>query len=1118
MKLNQLTNINKVWLMLLLGLGVYTDLLAQSSGQNYVQTRTPRRAITTDAKLDALTLNKDSVQVVIQYLDGLGRPVQTVGVRSSPLGKDLIQPISYDEYGREAVRYLPYVASTATGAYQTTPFASQQSFYNPAGTPSTVTQLPSGVAHIVTPFSQTIFDGSPLNRTVDQGAEGDAWQPYSATSHTVKVAYSLNNNITWVTDQTSSKQVVFYTATILADQSRTLVRNGYYANNELSVTITKDENWVSGRAGTSEEYKDKEGRIVLKRLYNLKAGTTEVLSTYYVYDDFNNLAFVLTPGANPDLASGQPDQTALDNFCYQYRYDGKSRLVEKKLPHKGWDFIVYNKLDQAILTQDAVQRTVNQWLFTKYDVFGRIIITGMTTNSGSRATLQTTANSASVFWEIRDNSNASATGTGYTNGTIPLSALTYYTINYYDNYDFYDNTFGQPNGTSQVTSPGTRSLQTGSRVNVLGTSTMLLTVLYYDKEGRLVRSNSRNHLAGTDVVDNTYSFTSELTTATRTHTVSSVVTTIANRYAYDHMGRRKTSKIGVNGVAQIVLSKLDYNEIGQLSKKSLHSTDSLNYLQNTRYEYNARGWLKKNISNEFNMTLGYDTLSNPQYNGNIVTQQWGSNLANKFLYTYDKMNRLTNGTSTGIVMSEVIDYDVMGNINTFSRDGGAARLYVYTGNRLNHVEWVTNSYFYDGNGNATTDGRNGTTLSYNYLNLLATVTKATPALSITYTYDANGRKLKKVNNTTATTRQYIDGIEYNGSTIDFIHTEEGIARNTSGVYSYEYHLRDHLGNVRYTFNKNATTGLLTKLQEDNYYPFGKQKSVVTGLNKYLYNSKELQTELGQLDYGARFYDPEIARFITVDPLSEISRRNSIYSYALNNPIRFIDVDGMFAASPIYDPMGNFLGTDDEGLKGRAIVMNSKDFSQGMSHEEAKSKSTYERGDADYGFANEKAALKYANHYVNLKNRPDYDGFVTISEGIDWAKQHPGALNNPTPDNALYLDASKLDFGNLSAGDLAEGVKGNINLFNFVDFTNSKSRATTYALGNTQMKLLNAKTGAVKLYSDGYDWDYHDRNYVESARPPSSTRDRLIWGERKRAGLNDSHGFNVYMYGIGNLRK
>ena len=141
------------------------------------------------------------------------------------------------------------------------------------------------------------------------------------------------------------------------------------------------------------------------------------------------------------------------------------------------------------------------------------------------------------------------------------------------------------------------------------------------------------------------------------------------------------------------------------------------------------------------------------------------------------------------------------------------------------------------------------------------------------------------------TTDYINGIQYDSNVLDFVQAEEGIARRNGTTYSYEYNLKDHLGNTRVTFYKNPTSGSLEVLQRDDYYPFGLQKTIVANTNKYLYNGKEIQEELGQYDYGARFYDPVVGRWNAVDNSAENYEEYSPYVYVGNNPLIRTDVDG-----------------------------------------------------------------------------------------------------------------------------------------------------------------------------------------------------------------------------------
>ena len=279
----------------------------------------------------------------------------------------------------------------------------------------------------------------------------------------------------------------------------------------------------------------------------------------------------------------------------------------------------------------------------------------------------------------------------------------------------------------------------------------------------------------------------------------------------------------------------------------------------------------------------------------------------------------------------------------------------FNGDRDNDGNTANDDYTYDANGNMTADANKGiTNIKYNHLNLPFTITFANPHNKVTrieYLYDAAGKKVaKKVHyyepggsggggtemkgvtvptNSSVGPATYVQkmtqtdylagGFQYKDEVLDLIPHAEGFIKLIEGDYVYHFNYTDHLGNVRLTYKDKGGVSIV---EESNYYPFGLEHSgynnpdrsakdwgnIVTGVTeldyKYKYNGKEFQDELGlnMYDYGARLYDPARAGWSNIDPLAEVSRRWSPYNYCYNNPMFFVDPDGMLSESFISDLM------------------------------------------------------------------------------------------------------------------------------------------------------------------------------------------------------------------------
>jgi len=735
--------------------------------------------------------------VSVQYLDGLGRTIQTVQKGITPLGNDLVSIKEYDGFGRDSLIWLPGYG-IGNGAF---------THFDEVKTSAKRLSVDSK------PYSMPVYEASPLNRVLEQYGPGNDW-------HTKRKA--LRNG--YLTNKSKSGNIgnvgdSLVCARFIVDDNKTnltVIMDGNYSTGELFVTRKLDED-----NNTSYEFKDKLGQVLLTRQIN----DGQLHDTYYVYDSYGNLKMVFPPMAADRIYSNKNElgggSYVRMNLAYLYQYDERNRCIGKKLPGCEWVRYIYDDADQLIFSQDSEQSKDNNWSFNKYDKLGRVILSGVQVITKNHDLLRTQYKNTVIREEAVLINSGSAYS--YTWNTMPdVTSSGVLTANYYDNYDFllregFENlTYDQKTGfgtrfgndNNKVAAKG---MLTGTVVGLLdGSGQFLYSAMYYDERGRLIQTKSTNHLGGIDKEYVAYNFTGQpvkklteqsiqverttyeqnpigdggLIIGTRPIVTTEIQTiTELYQYEYDHAGRLVKTTHQLDDKNPVVLAENEYDELGRLKSTQATKNTSLK----TGYEYNIRSWIKwiysSTIDSDDSAEDYYSQFLQYKHNGNISSsyynnyQGMGDHYEYEYRYTYDGLSRLTNavyhdgeGEFTDLC-STSYNYDKHGNISWLKRNGKTTssgygmidQLDInYTGNQLKKVTDTARDvllsesadfkdyanqdieYTFNTNGAMTGDLNKGVRISYNMLNLPQSISVSNRLVNggINYTYSATGQKLK----------------------------------------------------------------------------------------------------------------------------------------------------------------------------------------------------------------------------------------------------------------------------------------------------------------------------------------------------------------------------------------
>ncbi|MCP9747820.1 RHS repeat-associated core domain-containing protein [Lacihabitans sp. CS3-21] len=811
-----------------------------TANENFVSDYRHLNYIVENTYLD--NTDQTKIKQRITYIDGLGRALQSFDKNSGGNSKNIVQHYEYDNFGREAKKYLPLPFNPISYDY-----------INLADNGSTINGFYQSEKSDANAFAETEYENSALQRIKRQGNVGADWKLNNPIPHLKTFNYRINV----ATDEVINLNFDFTSVTLKVVSTN-------YANGELWVTEMTDEN-----GNLSREYKNREGQIVCKD--EAANNTTITTRTYYVYDDMGKLRYVIQPKAEAylktkvanNLINLAPNGDAsIRDLVFTYFYDPNGLLIEKRMPGEtAINQYVYNIRDQLVLTWDAKGTKI----YTKFDNLNRPVSSGFYTGTELVNTLRT---------------NAAA------NNTWPTATITEFQRNYYDNlittnYPAANQVAFSTNGyaTSHATNLQGRLVGTVNSIFSLTGGTGLLTAptsaneirritilntIYYDSKGRIVQSGTKNHKDGFEYTHNKYDFVDRITATKQTteykHWTSLTASTtqsktIELKTTYDEASRVQSVCQKIDADPWQPVTRNYYNDLGELNEKVQGC-----YVQRNNYKYNIRGWLtdindlatfttQATGSNPDLFAMHLDYNATGQYLGNITGQQWRTlkkrndtpTAQEAFTYTYDNLNRTLAANYTGGrggLSTEVYGtnpYDKNGNILKLKRSqlvGTTNTLvdditytYAANSNRLINTTDVSSKtafyaeatvmpavdeYSYDLAGNLTRDRNKvilttsninqGLAITYNGINLpsqMITTNNSTATNNgrINNYYLPNGQKIRTeyTNSTGAVQRSYdylggsiwVGGAVSTPATLDFIGTAEGRAILTARVYTNE---------------------------------------------------------------------------------------------------------------------------------------------------------------------------------------------------------------------------------------------------------------------------------------------------------------------------------------------